>query len=197
MNRQSAQKHPAKPAPQIPSLCTYPLTYDDTSIEVAAADILELSREIPKHFYPIYAGTLANCRFCGQSVIIPDNKLQDFRCFEDVIEYASTECACSEAKVYAQNKRAAEQQRIARQQSLMDAEIVIDEQFREESDGKPLLTDNMRTMLNEMAAMVYDHKARQFTVVLNKRIRAVIGRTSKDNLIIERKESDARRVEIE
>lgn len=177
---------------------SYPMHYSETNIETAAEEIARMAEQIRPRPIPPNIGTFAACRFCGQFVNVLESDIKTLENVEDAVEYATMRCDCTPARRYADDvmrKRRMEQER---QFTLMEAEDAIDEQFgairggvhkvncpegaREDTLGCPV-SEQVRKMLNDAAALVYDHKMKGMTLSISSRVKAVITRNSKGFLL--------------
>lgn len=168
----------------------YPFTYDEGRIEEAAKEIDCMARTIPV-VEPENIGKYAACKFCGQFVNVEGIP---FSSIEEIIEYATEHCSCSESKSYIEAKRRKEREKQMRQYALIEAHGAIEEQFGDEAEIP--VPDETRAMLFELSTMVYDGKIKGITLSVNSKTKAVITKNQKGKLLIDRKESDTSRIEI-
>lgn len=173
-----------------------PIMYNETNIEGAAAEIAYMANEIRLRPAPPDPGKYAACKFCGQFVTIPAKVMETFESIDDVVEYATIRCECAKARFYVSEKNRREQAEAARQFALMEAEEAIAEKFGSYSDLDSPVSPEVLKMLLELAALVYDGKIGNFSATVSGKTKALISRTSKGKLRIDKNYSDTDRTEI-
>lgn len=116
------------------------------------------------------------CRFCGQA-----RQLEVSGPWTgEMLDQAATEqCDCVEARM--ERKRT---------KTLKGCERKIDELFED-------LEEKIREMVKELCTCVYDEKMEKATLAINKTVKVVISRNSKDNMRIERTEKTTKAGEVE
>lgn len=175
---------------------TYPLRYDEREIEPAAVQIAEIASSIRPRSPLVNIGKFAACKFCGQLISVSDEITNRWESKNDAIEYATTHCECQEARAYTDEKIRRERAMRIRESDLIQAKNAIYAQFGPKSDTEQPVSVEICEKLLDIATMVYDGKVDGFMLTINGRTKAVVCKNSKDKLLIDRKESDNRRIEI-
>lgn len=170
----------------------YPIQYDKTNIEQAAAEIqaaaFKMRRPSPR---PCYAA----CRFCGQfvdftGVALPWNA--------DIIEEATLRCSCPSAKIYKDELKAIETAKQKRQSAIEGARQIINDLFGDGAVGygRVPIPEETRQHILDAAILVYDRNIKNVTITVLSCIKIKITKSSKDKLIIERSDSAVNKQEV-
>lgn len=175
---------------------TYPLKYDEREVEPAAIQIAEIASSIRPHPPMVNIGKFAACKFCGQLVSVSDEIINRWESQNDAIEYAITHCECQKARAYTDEKIRRERAVRIRESDLIQAKNAIYVQFGLKSDTEQPVSEEICEMLLDIATKIYDGKIDGSILTISGRTKAVICKNSKGKLLIGRKESDSRRIEI-
>lgn len=134
------------------------------------------------------------CRFCGQYFEVGWVREIDPERFGLVeADYiASRSCRCAEARKFCDAEEARERRVQQREMTLASADTVIDELFGEAAKeaGEMPMSANSRSIIRELAEMVYDCDLQKAAVTDCNGITAKITRSAKGNLRISRSESN-------
>lgn len=122
------------------------------------------------------------CRYCGQI-----RQVDDVATCAEANEQATLHCDCREAMEYREEVRRQERRRRA----LEDADTNLLDLF-----GKAVKESEAMDLLREIPPLIYDGMLLSVSVKINWTVSAKLSRNSKGNIVIERKDSEAQKVEI-
>lgn len=170
----------------------YPIHYNETDIEQAAADIQNVTYEMRK---PSPRLRYAACRFCGQFVDFTGVPLA---WDADIIEEATLHCSCPDAKNYADRLQAIRCAKQKRQSAIEDARQIIDDLFGDGAVGygRVPVKEETRQHILDAAILIYDRSIKNVTITVTSCIKIKISKNSKDKLIIERSDSAVNKQEV-
>lgn len=133
--------------------------------------------------------TVGACRYCGQTQSVVGCKND-----AEAEEQATRRCRCPSAVCY-QDKLEAQRRRA---DALREAADNIDDLFGigASDRGDEAVGENALEMLKQGAELVYDQKIVNQQLSLTCTIKAKIGRSSKGNLSIERKDTTTSKMEV-
>lgn len=187
------QRQIAEPL-ESPVPTAYPIHYDETTAEAAAAQIAEYAKSIQP---PQPSIKLSACRFCGQ---FRDFTGEPIPWGTDIVEAATLRCDCTEARTYAdriQRKRRARDNRLCAMESAREA--IEDMLGVRAAAGYGMLSmrEETKQHILDTATMVYDGYIAEATVKITPCVKIKICRDRKGKLILQRNDTAEVKQEVD
>nr|DAQ35625.1 MAG TPA: hypothetical protein [Caudoviricetes sp.] len=129
---------------------------------------------------PVIPLNYAVCRYCGQA-----QNVSGCGTPEQAEEYVTLHCNCKEAKIYQNRVEAAQEREYALERVSSNLNSIF-------PDVKP---EPMELMFHAAEA-IYDRKLVSFSLKLSYMVSGKISRNAKGNIVVERKDSAAQKVEV-